>query len=260
MLVPNRHFSPLKLVIDRERQCALMLNPKVLTQFTRNFMAEGYRQFYGREDASEGRYGILHAARRMPVAPLRDYLHFVRKPEEYAIYGFVRNPYGRLVSAYKNKFYDVGANPEGHEDSDYPRDVRQRHIKHVRDYARKHGLGGAECGTLVPFETFLRYASADRRGRADHHWNPQVDVLMADRLNYAGFFKFETDLEQGFRVVAQAFGFDEDWAVERLGTKRNASVVRENLFLSEDLLPLFEPLCREDCKTFGYDPESWREY
>ncbi|MCA0041903.1 sulfotransferase family 2 domain-containing protein [Celeribacter litoreus] len=259
MFTPTRHFSPVKLIVNRERKAAVMLNPKVLTLFTRDMMADGYKEFLGKDDPSDGRYRFWNVARKMPVAPVRDYLDFIRHPESYTLYGFVRNPYGRLVSAYKNKFYDTWATKPGHTDTDYPRSIRQKHIKRVRSFAAKHGLEGAEPGTLVTFDTFLAYIEKDPVGARDHHWCAQYDVLMADRLKYTRVFRIEDDKEEGFRTLARTFGFDEEWAVARLAKKRNPSKTSET-FITEENLPKTQGVCLPDVKAFGYDPESWQSY
>ena len=71
MLKPNRHFSPFKLFLDRESRTALMLNPKVLTTFTRQWLTDGYRDHRGLADPSNGRLRFLSVPLEWQQAVIR---------------------------------------------------------------------------------------------------------------------------------------------------------------------------------------------
>ena len=124
------------------------------------------REFHGLSDPSAGRYRLVKNARRFPMARLRDYLHFRTHHDDYKIFAFVRNPYARVYSGWKDKFYD------GHKGSDYgrlsgyPRSMRRGELKKARAYCRKHGLPGAAEGELVPFASFVRYMADQPPGGA----------------------------------------------------------------------------------------------
>lgn len=259
MLWPNKHFSPFKLFLHRESRTALMLNPKVLTTFTRALLTEGYKVHLGHSDPSDGRWPFLHVARRFPVARMSDYLDFLRRPETYTVQAFVRNPYGRIASAWKNKFLDGhGKSPDG-SDGAYPRSIRQFHLKPVRAFARAHGLPGGQSGELVPFATFLRYVAATPEGKRDHHWESQTHVLLCDRLDYAAIWRIEDQLEEGFLTITPRIGFPDDWVLERLAKPLNPSRTSTRSYTPE-LAALARPLCGADLERFGYDPESWSHY
>jgi hypothetical protein len=258
MILPTRHFSPFKLFLDREAGYALMLNPKVMTTFTRRFLADGYREFRGKDDPSDGRYRPIKLPREVPVAPLAHYLGFLADPAQYRLQAFVRNPYARILSAWRNKFLDGHrATPDG-RDAGYPKSVRRRHLGPVRRFARDHSLPGATPGTLVPFETFLAYAASRPEGRRDHHWDSQTSVLLADRLTYDRTFRIEDQREEGFLSVASALGFDRDWALARLERKENPSRSTEGGY-TEAMALQVRSLAGDDFRRFGYDPVSWRD-
>ncbi|WP_151720255.1 sulfotransferase family 2 domain-containing protein [Gemmobacter serpentinus] len=259
MLLPNRHFSPFKLFLHRPAHVAVMLNPKVLTTFTRALLTEGFRLHLGRDDPSEGRWPMLKIARRFPVAPMGDYIDFLRHPDRYETYGFVRNPYGRLASAWKNKFHDGHLKSPDGRDSAYPRSIRQSRLKPLRAFARAHGLPGGDAGTLVPFDTFLRYVATIPEGRRDHHWDSQSQVLMVDRLNYSAIWRIEDQLQEGFLALTRPLGFPEDWVMSQLERPRNPSKTAARIYTPE-LAALARPLCGKDLERFGYDPESWVNY
>ncbi len=257
MFLPTRHFSPFKLFLDREARLALMLNPKVLTTFTRSLLADGYCRFRGLTDPSENRYRMLSVPRRFPVAPLADYMDFLRRPEGYTLYSFVRNPYSRLASAWRNKFLDGhNASPDGRL-SAYPRSIRQSHLRPLRRFARDQGLPGAEDLTLVPFETFLHYAAQRPEGRRDHHWDTQSSVLICDRLSYTRHFRIEDDLNEGFAAIGLRLGFPEGWLRERLARRENPSVAAATVFDAR-IAALARPLCGNDLARFGYSEDGWQ--
>lgn len=259
MLLPNRHFSPFKLFLHREAGLALMLNPKVLTTFTRALLTEGFKLHLGRDDPSQGRWPMLNIARRFPVAPLADYLDFLRHPDRYETHAFVRNPYGRLASAWKNKFQDGHLKTPDGRDSAYPRSIRKYRLQPLRAYARAQGLPGGTPGTLVPFDTFLRHVASQPEGRRDHHWESQSRVLLMDRLNYSAIWRIEDQLQEGFLAVTRPLGFPQDWVLSQLERPRNTSKTASRIYTPE-LAALARPLCGADLDRFGYDAESWTAY
>jgi hypothetical protein len=257
MFIPSRHFSPFKLFLDRETHMALMLNPKVMTTFTRHFLTDGFREFRSRADPSEGRYRLLQVPRRFPVARLRDYAGFLLAPDRYALFAFSRNPYARLASAWRNKFFDGHHRSPDHRDEAYARSIRKHHIARIRAFAAEQGLAGAAPASLVPFATFLRYAAARPEGQRDHHWDSQSSVLMTDRLRYTRIFRIEDELNEGFMTFARPLGFSEDWVTDRLARPRNPSKSSEPVY-DKDSAALARLLVGNDLARFGYAEDSWQ--
>lgn len=259
MLLPTRHFSPFKLFLDRNSHTALMLNPKVLTTFTRQLLTDGYREHLGHADPSDNRYPLLSVPRRFPVAPLSHYAGYVWNPGAYALFAFVRNPYGRLASAWRNKFLDGhGASSDGRDDA-YPRSMRKHHLKPLRAFAAAKGLPGGDPGTLIPFETFLHYAASRPEGQRDHHWEAQSTVLMCDRLAYTRIFRIEDELNDGFLTLGRRLGFPDEWVLARLAKPANPSRGQARTY-TPDLATLAHGLIANDLTRFGYDPESWTRF
>ncbi|SEN83468.1 Sulfotransferase family protein [Gemmobacter aquatilis] len=259
MLKPNRHFSPFKLFLDRESRTALMLNPKVLTTFTRQWLTDGYRDHRGLADPSNGRLRFLSVPRRFPMAPLRDYWAFIRDPAAFETFAFVRNPYGRLASAWKNKFLDGHHRSPDGADAAYARSMRKHELPPLRAFARAQGLPGGAPNTLIPFETFLRYAASQPEGQRDHHWDSQSTVLMCDRLRYARIFRIEEEKEEGFLTLGRRLGFPEDWVLARMDRRPNSSKRAAETY-TPALADLARGLIGQDLTRFGYDPESWRDF
>ncbi|MHA3978651.1 sulfotransferase family 2 domain-containing protein [Halovulum sp. GXIMD14794] len=250
-------FSPFRLIVLREARLALVLNPKVATTFLRDLLTEGLRQA-GKPDPSNGRYPFLKMARRMPVARLRDYRHFLSDPGAYAIYAIVRDPYARAVSAWRDKFLDGhNATPDG-ADAGYPRSMRKGELAKMRAHARARGLPGAEPGTLVPFATFVDSIEAGTPGRRNTHWEEQRRVILFDTLPYTGTWRMEDGLGEPLAQAFAPLGIDPDWVREKAGTPRNASSKGASV-LDEDLCQRLQRIYARDFEAFGYDPEGWRQ-
>ncbi|NUB46406.1 sulfotransferase family 2 domain-containing protein [Fertoebacter nigrum] len=259
MLIPNRHFSPFKLFLDKPTRTAVMLNPKVLTTFTRHFLTDGFAQHHGRTDPSEGRYRLLSVPRRFPVAPLTHFAGFIADPGRYALYALVRNPYGRLLSAWRNKFLDGHSRSPDHSDAAYSRGIRRNELQPLRRYAATHGLPGGAPATLIPFSTFLAYVASHPPGQRDHHWDAQTRVLMTDRLRYTRIWRIEDELPEGFLTLGQRLSFPETWIRHRLETPVNPSKGRASSYTPE-LATLAQRIIAEDLAHFGYSADSWQDY
>jgi len=244
------HFSPTRLFLDRDSRTAVVLNPKVGSTFLRDALASGVRAHRGWSDPSQGRYRLLSMARKFPMAGVGDYLEAIRHPERYEFHALVRNPYSRLKSAWKDKFYN------GHHKG-YPRSMRDGELAKMRGFARRAGLEGAADGALVPFETFLESALSQPLGRMNHHWDAQHSVLMMDRFDYARLFHIEDQRDEALSVIGARLGFPAGWA-DGEGSKRNSSDVGEvTVFDQARADRVFERFNR-DFAALGYDRDSWR--
>ena len=243
-----RHFSPTRLFLDRDSRTAIVLNPKVGSTFLRDALARGWREHRGKSDVSDGRYRLLSIARRFPMAPLADYWDAVRRPDGYEFHALVRNPYARLKSAWKDKFFN------GHENG-YPRSMRDGELARMRAFARSHGLAGAEDGTLVPFDTFLESALTLPVGRMNHHWDAQHAVLMMDRFRYAGLFHIETDMDEALGVIGVRLGLPDGWAG---GARRNRSDVDALTVFDAQKAARVHQRFERDFRELGYDRDSWQ--
>ncbi|WP_112322616.1 sulfotransferase family 2 domain-containing protein [Oceanibium sediminis] len=255
----DRHFSPFRLALAPERGLALVLNPKVGSSFLRDLLAEGYRQHLGRSDPSDGRYRVLNVARRMPLAPVGAYWGFLRRPQDFAVHTIVRNPYARLVSAWRDKFRD-GHFAQGGAIAGYPRSIRAGVLAKLRAHAAAKGLPGADEGELVPFDTFLSFVQSEPEGRRNKHWEEQWRVILWDKLPYTGVIRMEEDMGPQLAQILSPLGFPPDWVIARTSRPVNASHKLREPVLNAANAALISALYARDFKVFGYDPDSWAGY
>jgi chondroitin 4-sulfotransferase 11 len=246
------HFSPTRMYVDAPARLVLVLNPKVATTFLREALTDGLKLHRGWSDASEGRYRIFGMARRFPTARVRDYIAVLRRPEDFRLYAFVRNPYARLLSAWKDKFFN------GHHRG-YPKRFLGTRLNTMRAFARAHGLPGGEEDTLIPFETFIANVLAGEIGRMDHHWDAQHSVLMMDRFRYERLYRIETERDVGMVDIFSKLGIAQQWTLARAREARNESGRDKSAGYTEATAQQVFNKFRRDFESFGYDAESWRD-
>jgi hypothetical protein len=239
------------MYVNRQAGLVLVLNPKVGTMFFREALSEGLKEHCGLADPSEGRYWPFEIPRQFPMAKIRDYLAALRRPGEFDFYAFVRNPYARLFSAWKDKFYN------GHHQG-YPQLFRGSRLSDLRSFARRRNEPGGRDGELIPFGTFVRYVLGGEIGRMDHHWDAQHAVLMMERFRYARLFRIEDERSEGMQTVFGKLGFNREWIAARAGQLRNESGNDRPAWYDENLAEGVYDKFRRDFDSLGYARDSWR--
>jgi hypothetical protein len=248
-IVSRPHFSPFKLYIRRDLELAVFLNPKVGTTTFRQILVEGLQAAGAAPGLS--RLWPLRDSRRYLSAPPADYLDLLLHPQRYQFHCFVRNPYARLLSAWKNKFVldENGASAIRSMRSELPV---------VRHFAERRELAGADAGSPVPFATFVAYVESLREGRRNQHWDTQRSVLATDLINYDHVYQMETEFADGMTQILTRVGLSEAWVAERLQKPRNASRKLHEPAYDADLASRVYQIYREDFEQFGYDRSSWQ--
>lgn len=95
-----------------------------------------------------GRHWPISEGRRYTTAPLADFCHAFKHPDEYQWHCFVRNPYSRVLSAWNDKLV------KGFYSDEYPRSMRKL-VPRIRKWADEQGLDGATEEAPLPFATFF---------------------------------------------------------------------------------------------------------
>ena len=257
-LIFHRHFSPFRLFLNPKQHRALVLNPKVGTTFIRDTLKQAYAKFYQLNHPSEGRYPLIKFAREMPLAPVSEYYKFLTHSHRYTIFGVVRNPYQRIVSAWRDKFYDGHFSTSDHIADGYPRSIRKGVLRAVRKFARSRSLEGSHDKTLVPFSTFIDYVAAGKAGQRNHHWDLQCEVLMVDRLNYSEFFNIEQGLADPILAVTDRNSIPEAWVRERANSPINSSSIAKSPVITETLAQKIYQIYARDFEMFNLKQDSWQ--
>ena len=246
----QRHVRPHKLYLRRDLSMAVLLNPKVGTQTFRTLWYEGLQKLGSAPRVPA--YYPVNKKRRLTFPPLPEYLHFLRNTAKYQCYAFVRNPYARFLSAWKQKFANC------HLEESHLR-CTARVLPSVRRFAAKHNLAGGEAGSPVPFETFLTWVESQEEGRRDHHWDTQRAVLNLDRIAYHRLFRIETEYTDGLMEVLTRAGVCADLVQERATRKVNSTPALKKPIYNEQLAERVYKLYRFDFEALGYEEDSWRD-
>jgi hypothetical protein len=247
-LLRRRHFSPYKTYIRRDLGLVVYFNPKVGSTTIKRLLVEGL-QTLGAGPMLSRLWPINHT-RRYLTASLSDHWHLLRHPEHYRFITFVRNPYARLISAWKDKLAADGESPTA-------RSVRKATAE-VRRFAARHRLPGGGRGSAIPFTTFVAYVESQAEGRRDQHWDTQRSVLLTDLIPFSRVFRMETEFAVGVTEILTRLGLSPAWAAERLKRPQNASRKPSQPVFDEELADRVYRCFEADFEQFGYDRESWR--
>ena len=189
-------------------------------------------------------WGDVHAGGAGPTLlayPTAQIVEMLRSPA-YLRFSFVRNPYGRLVSAWKSKL--------ARDDPQY--DQLRASIREACDYPFADGQRAGPIAFRDAVQCLL-----DNPAAFDDHWNRQVDLLVADVIDYHIVGRFER------------FGQDFPAILRRLRAPAEVIDVASQVYNPTRpmaLAAVYDPaLARRvyghylaDFETFGYRQDSWR--
>lgn len=171
---------------------------------------------------------------------------------EWVRFCFVRNPYDRLLSAYKSKIGNT-------------RDTQYSWLQNAIR-GRFNCPDGDRCSAnMVTFGDFVQFLS-DCGGKVryelkpdaiyDGHFNAQTRILKQDLIEYDFIGRFE-NFADDFKTVLARLGAPEE-TVALVSERRNVSAhVPTDEMYSRDLAALTYDLYRDDFEAFEYDRDSW---
>lgn len=158
---------------------------------------------------------------------------------------FVRNPYDRLVSAWKSKLAT---------DDD-------RHYGWLRDGIRQafdYPMLDGDQPALIDFRDSFDYiTTTDLVTLRDPHWMPQYALLRPDVISYDVVGRFETFASDFHSIFSRLDAPSNVLAMAQ--TRYNATFDTDlHNFYDADLAGRVYDVYAEDFRSFGYAPDSWR--
>lgn len=240
------HFSLYKTYVNVEDKKILFFNPKVASTTLRILITDAYIQ--ANKKPFRSALWPISKVRRYTAASLRDYKYALNHIEDFDLYAFVRNPYTRVISAWRDKIY------RGHF-SGYPKSVKPE-IPLMRRFAKQNELLGAADGSLIPFTTFLQYIDNQNEGSRNQHWDTQISVLNTNSFRFSRLYKIETEFELGITELLRNFNLDNDWFKQRVNLKANKSSHVYESPLTDETAALIGKIYQSDFNRLGYST-SW---
>jgi len=181
----------------------------------------------------------VHARPTVPIPSLVDLddrtQREVLESPDFLRMTVVRNPYTRLVSAWRNRVLPC----EPGESSVY--------------IQVKGGLPGIRNKSLITFEEFVEYVeSTGDVSTCNGHWRLQVDHAFFPAMNYSLVAKVE-QLGEGLARLQKHLGLAEPLAARG----KNVSAPVGSAAYTQELADRVYALYRPDFEVLGYDRESW---
>lgn len=183
---------------------------------------------------------FVHARENVPLPSLVD-LDDARQKEVLESDGFfrftiVRNPYTRVVSAWKNKVVPCEPGAE-------------------RVYLEIKGrLPDMHAKELIAFDEFVGYLQTSDLSGCDPHWRRQVDHLFLDALSFSHVGKME-DMGASLARFEQHLGLSEPLLAGRKNVSAPVGLATYDQNLADKVYSLY----REDFERLGYQRDSWRD-
>ena len=164
---------------------------------------------------------------------------FKRNSREIFSFSFVRNPYTRVLSCYRDKI--LGDQP------------------HKMDVLKTLGREAEGISARVSFREFVEaIVSEDDPNQMDVHWTPQDHQLGIERFAYSAIGRFER-FDEDFRRIKQAIGFPERLTTAEIRANRTRRLSDDD-GLTDDIAALIHARYRGDFERFGYDPDPARRH
>ncbi|WP_455199150.1 sulfotransferase family protein [Kaarinaea lacus] len=174
-----------------------------------------------------------------PVSTIDDNeLETIFHSDDWFRFSFVRNPYTRLLSAYKDKILGLG-NPRKHN-----------------TFLKKIHWQSSQPPT---FEDFISAISSQSDDAMDWHWMPQSRLIMSDIIKYDFIGKLE-NYNEDMRTVLTRLNTSPDIIDESLSVSLNKTrnKTRNELQISPGTAEIIQRRFTDDFKDFGYDIDSYK--
>lgn len=178
-------------------------------------------------------------------------LSSILKNPTYFRFGFVRNPYDRLLSAYKDKILA----PQKKLDKKSYIGVACS-IKSAMTGEDRRRINLDE--TPVTFEEFVSYVASQRSYDMDRHWYHQHLTMWHPFCKFDFIGRFER-FPEDLRDVLTKIGAPEK-LITSVSRRDNSSFRTREKFYDERLANVVYRKFRRDFDIYGYDPKSWTDY
>lgn len=234
-------------------------------------MLETYLHILRFESINGTSSSLYHNPWRLSLKDIFPHIHFKSISNVSNIFSpsftramFVRHPFERLASAYKERIATLGKDriqPEPHYDS--VRKLICRRYAQV-DPTQRPFPRGDRCEEFIPsFQQFVQYILTNTEtpvgiARMDGHWQPYAVVCQVCKFQYNFIGKYET-FDDDFNSLLKRLDVS-DWNIQkRRGASGHKTRDYQQLFssLPDDLICRLKHLYYDDFRLFNYRLEDY---
>jgi hypothetical protein len=147
----------------------------------------------------------------------------------------VRNPYARLVSAWRNKIL-----------------VCEPGFEYIHERI-SGGVPPSHKKSLISFDAFIRFVTEEDLDTCNPHWRRQVSHSFFPAMNFSCIGQTEK-LQDALSALQRHAGSGVGLQTRTI----NASGFQKDPAITAELADKIYDLYRLDFETFGYDRDSWR--
>lgn len=219
------YVSRVEVCINHDLKVAYVINPKVASTSIIEALT-------GLDRVQMEKDNIEMSERRkklnLSFVSDKEFLHLL-KADGYIVFSFVRNPYDRAVSFYKNKFIEAG------KDNLYLKPVR------FGEHCGFHHLKGI-------LEVFNRIVSTSST-IGDTHFIPQSDILFRSGFNDYDFIGHMETMEQDYKKLQNLVKIPD---LKKINSTGSFKSINPHEYFSVNLGESFNNRFSEDFERFGY--------
>lgn len=228
------------LIVDKKHKVVYCYIPKVACTSWKKIMAQLVNLNYKGTSVHKLRFDLLSYHSKSDV------LHILNN---YYKFMFVRDPYSRLLSAFKDKFSKKSS------------DIYVKYERIIKRTVRLKLVGDANTRTSqkdINFEAFILYLIdiSQKGGRLNEHWRQYYKLCFPCQINYDFIGHYET-LEEDARFALQNAGVDELVAFPPVSYTSTKDDLRH--FYSEvppEYISKLQSMYGADFEMFGYKNKS----
>jgi hypothetical protein len=225
--------------VSRQHRYICMTVPKVACTTVKMALhhLEGHTRNGDLEDIHNGKKGS-----RLKEFSIPEIVEMLVAPD-WCRFCFVRNPYYRLLSAYKSKIGNTW-----NREFVFLQDKIRDHF----GYPSRNGRRG-----MVTFHDFVLYLSEKPKPAwRDGHYNSQSNILSQNLISYDFIGRF-TNFEDDFKEVLSRFDADTETIEVAREVRNTTAETHASWAFDGELADLAYELYREDFEAFEYEKDSW---
>jgi len=210
--------------------------------------SELYKIEYGRSyNKSQSPHNRLVTGFLSPADMPEQRFYELIKDRSVSKIGFIRDPFKRVISCYRNRIGSLGLEPYDRISNTRTEWIRNR--QNILKY-----IHGAHCTYQtavtenITFENFIRFICNQHPYEMDRHWYYQSRSLFIDYIDYDYIGQVES-LAFSLSHVAKLVGATDDYHFD--GHRLNSSTWSgADLSLSQETLEMFDRKFAEDYNLF----------